>query len=437
MVIVCEKCDTRFQLDDSRVPAKGARVRCSRCKHAFFVTPPGCGEADRVGQVVAEATNAGGMPVPDLAHDLPNPEEAGPELAQSMTPARGRDEDHALGDFDEDWQFNEDLRSGPEPDLQTDRSEFGEFDAAALDLAAEPSDLETGEGEDLLEEPEPSAAEEPSIDAVESILARDAEPDSSSLEDLGSPEEWDLVGTGEVEFPMAPSPEDSAVEPDVPASEEVSSLSPALAESPTAAPEAEAKPDGTPLMARLSGLASSGGWVLVALAFAVGMSTVFIPRDPGSAVSGGPAGVAVLGLDITASELEGRLVENALAGNLLVVSGTLENTGADALTPGRAVSVQLVSEEGTPIAGATAAAGRALTETRLREQDPDRLRAYLERSAAEMAHRSLRPGERFRFDAVFESIPESAAGWVLQGVTAPPHPGPGDSLPSTTPLAWE
>ena len=41
MVVVCEKCETRFHLSDERVPAKGARVRCSRCKHAFFVTPPG------------------------------------------------------------------------------------------------------------------------------------------------------------------------------------------------------------------------------------------------------------------------------------------------------------------------------------------------------------------------------------------------------------
>jgi len=27
-------------LDDSRIPAKGAKVRCSRCKHVFYVVPP-------------------------------------------------------------------------------------------------------------------------------------------------------------------------------------------------------------------------------------------------------------------------------------------------------------------------------------------------------------------------------------------------------------
>ena len=40
MIITCEQCSTQFQLDDSRVPAQGVRVRCSRCRHAFFAKPP-------------------------------------------------------------------------------------------------------------------------------------------------------------------------------------------------------------------------------------------------------------------------------------------------------------------------------------------------------------------------------------------------------------
>jgi predicted Zn finger-like uncharacterized protein len=40
MTITCEKCSTRFVLDDARIPAQGARVRCSRCQHRFHVKPP-------------------------------------------------------------------------------------------------------------------------------------------------------------------------------------------------------------------------------------------------------------------------------------------------------------------------------------------------------------------------------------------------------------
>jgi len=37
MVIQCEKCKTRFKLDDSRITESGVRVRCSRCSHTFVV----------------------------------------------------------------------------------------------------------------------------------------------------------------------------------------------------------------------------------------------------------------------------------------------------------------------------------------------------------------------------------------------------------------
>ena len=40
MIITCASCLTKFNLDDSRIQAKGIKVRCSRCKHVFYVVPP-------------------------------------------------------------------------------------------------------------------------------------------------------------------------------------------------------------------------------------------------------------------------------------------------------------------------------------------------------------------------------------------------------------
>jgi predicted Zn finger-like uncharacterized protein len=40
MVVTCASCLTKFNLDDSRIPAKGVKVRCSRCKHTFYVVLP-------------------------------------------------------------------------------------------------------------------------------------------------------------------------------------------------------------------------------------------------------------------------------------------------------------------------------------------------------------------------------------------------------------
>ena len=40
MIVTCASCLTKFNLDESRIPAKGAKVRCSRCQYVFFIVPP-------------------------------------------------------------------------------------------------------------------------------------------------------------------------------------------------------------------------------------------------------------------------------------------------------------------------------------------------------------------------------------------------------------
>jgi predicted Zn finger-like uncharacterized protein len=38
MIVTCESCKTKFQLDPSRIKSLGSKVRCSQCKHVFFVS---------------------------------------------------------------------------------------------------------------------------------------------------------------------------------------------------------------------------------------------------------------------------------------------------------------------------------------------------------------------------------------------------------------
>ncbi|MBI5468984.1 MAG: zinc-ribbon domain-containing protein, partial [Deltaproteobacteria bacterium] len=40
MIIQCDKCSTKFRLDDSRVSGNGVRVRCTKCQNVFIVAPP-------------------------------------------------------------------------------------------------------------------------------------------------------------------------------------------------------------------------------------------------------------------------------------------------------------------------------------------------------------------------------------------------------------
>ncbi|MBI5454753.1 MAG: zinc-ribbon domain-containing protein [Deltaproteobacteria bacterium] len=80
MIIQCDKCSTKFRLDDSRITANGVRVRCTKCQNVFVVTPPPPAEEVQVEEVfgvkqpakAAEPSFAGSpsAPKPESKPDL-------------------------------------------------------------------------------------------------------------------------------------------------------------------------------------------------------------------------------------------------------------------------------------------------------------------------------------------------------------------------------
>jgi predicted Zn finger-like uncharacterized protein len=59
----CDKCATKFRLDDSRITPSGVKVRCTKCDNVFIVTPPPPPEEVQVEELfgVAPGTDAGGL----------------------------------------------------------------------------------------------------------------------------------------------------------------------------------------------------------------------------------------------------------------------------------------------------------------------------------------------------------------------------------------
>ena len=83
MEVACPECNTKFSLDESRIPGPSAKVRCSRCQNVFRIT--------REGQIVGpdwvppvEAPPE--MPLPEEVQER-IPEPAPPEAAESQTPS--------------------------------------------------------------------------------------------------------------------------------------------------------------------------------------------------------------------------------------------------------------------------------------------------------------------------------------------------------------
>ncbi len=77
MIIQCEQCRTKFKLDDSKVPEKGVKVRCAKCRHVFSVAKeqPETGSATDFGEMLDATVSSGqtadeeqpGFAVPDLS----------------------------------------------------------------------------------------------------------------------------------------------------------------------------------------------------------------------------------------------------------------------------------------------------------------------------------------------------------------------------------
>ena len=58
MIIACEHCQRKFNLDERRLKSTGSRVRCSRCRTVFRAWPPG-----EAAVATAAAPEPAGVPV--------------------------------------------------------------------------------------------------------------------------------------------------------------------------------------------------------------------------------------------------------------------------------------------------------------------------------------------------------------------------------------
>ena len=104
MVVTCTRCATQFQFDESRLPPDGAKVRCSRCREAFFLTPP-TPESEPAVQT------SEGSPVSDAMARRISWEEAdmSHEEASLAQPEKGADSASSGAIFE--WDFDFDAQS--------------------------------------------------------------------------------------------------------------------------------------------------------------------------------------------------------------------------------------------------------------------------------------------------------------------------------------
>jgi predicted Zn finger-like uncharacterized protein len=371
VIVTCEQCRTQFRLDDSKIPEMGARVRCSKCKHAFFIEWPGQGDGRLAEQLAREA-------------------------------ATGADADES----ESDWEFNHDAplsaeRASPEapaPGLEAAREAVDDLLGPILEPeppAAPGTSLEAPEP--VAPEPEPEPEPEPAAPAVSEpadlagAVSEDATPEPEAPSpgaDLGSPEDWNFFEEGDR------AAEGAAIRMSV-----LKMRWPILQEKPQEQPEEEAARgpledlESSAVMPPALGRAGNiCGWIAALTLLAVGLYGGLAPRPIGSAP--GPQAVEVAGL--MAEGVVGHWVENAAA----------------------ALAVRLLDADGAPVGAAPTPVGPRFSEYALRELDPDELLTAQARAAPEFAR--LHPGETVGFHAIFAAIPPAAARFELERTALAP-----------------
>lgn len=269
MIITCDKCNTRFTLDDALVKATGTKVRCKQCEHVFDVYPSGKPASDdrghaEIGGLEMENESLSAFSAEKAAGESSEPKSGGIdfefEFEESDEDSKEADEGLELRDEDLDFELEmesegqtADKRLEPEPEFSDedlklelessdreseaalapkadDQEEFEldldlepvEFKGAEPEEALTEEEIDISEIEKILEMEEKSAEFETGDEETELDLELDledeetAESASSSGEDVSEEEGFDinLALEGEPETDFAPTePVDSKNRP--------------------------------------------------------------------------------------------------------------------------------------------------------------------------------------------------------------------------------
>ena len=436
MVITCEQCDTRFRLDDTRVPDGGVRVRCSRCKHAFFVKPAtGSGDLPierGVAEALAEDANDFPIEVEDTTGSepdfpAPKPEPAAEDDARepesdwefNHEPAPSHDAalaeaqdvvDELLGGgVDEEFQAKSDF-FGSEDDVEGDIDALLGSDTESVELAgeeplgAEESAPIGSDVESIAEAPEPEAtvdAEPASVAAPE----QDDEPLAERSDDeLGSPDEWDffaddgsaadaegdkvaigrigLVPAGSLEA-LAPSTQD-----ELPAFE----------------------PEPSRVRVWMARGASAAGWAATLGLVAAIVGTGF----GGVTTTAAVADTRAAGLDLVG--VTARSIDSAAGNALVLIEGSFRAPDGALRGPGARFTVQLLDDAGAVVADDAATLGPALVSTALRQTPAEELRQTLHAAGEAAAWQRVSRGAAWPFTAVIAELPAEATRYAIVSV---------------------
>jgi predicted Zn finger-like uncharacterized protein len=456
LIVTCHACDTSFQLDASRVPVQGIRVRCSRCKEAFFLEHPATSGTQAIHEVAEQAAEAEAVPPPDSTQDLP-PSDVVDDIGDAIDVA-----DVAIDneiDDEADWEFNHDPapeQSSTPPLEEEPLADAAPIGGSGLELAADPEPepealAPVAAADDAgLTSAEPDGNDESafgSVDDFSSLMEEDPdqqldesialEDDSSLLdgidvaegeagqnaesgegEELGEPENWDFFSDqsleGDGSAAARPAPAGAAI--GRVALQPAGSLSDGSFGSSDVVDdeygEGAAAPNKLMEIARVAGHAV--GWALTLGLFAVGVLSGLWPTVQSAVES--PQLIELP--NVRAESVRGSWVPTARAGTLLEVTGVLRNRTRNPVALDEVFQIALLTADGSRLDVSPAPVGTVLPESQLRELPRNELWSVQSGAAYELSRTQLGAGAEVPFQALFADVPAEATRFAMEAAPA-------------------
>ncbi len=382
MIIECEKCGTKFRMDDSLLSARGSKVRCSICKHAFIVYPP---EPPQVEE----------------------PEEISLE-------DRIEEKEKPVVEEPEEISFDYWAEEGEQPAVE-EPEEISREDWMEVGEEPEAEELEEISFADAIEEEEKPAAGEPEGISFDDWVEEGEQLDVDELFDT-TPEELELD-----KF-EASSPDDF---------ERLLEEEEEKGEEPGIMPwETMAVGEEGPSKRKSSG--NSIGRLLVfllLLVLASGAAVYFLAPEwiPESLEFLRPAKIrqgADLGVRRLAFEnVTGSFFESRDAGSLFVVEGRVRNECTEArkfiLLKGN-----ILDDDGAVVREKEGYAGNVFSKKEIETLPLDSInKALLNREGEDGTNLNVPPGKSIPFMIIFENLPENITEFTIEAVRSSPASG--------------
>ena len=370
MIITCEKCYAKFNLDENLLKQTGSKVRCSKCQNIFLAYPPT--EMERPAEPAEEIV---GFETIDSDVGTESVEQVEVPEEEAKAGLEIEEEEFDLADIEKML----DTEEKPEPEAE---------------VKEEPEEVEPEMDAELIAK---EASEKPELE-FEDIDKEETKKEVAETVDLGA--QADQLEAEEVEKPL---------EADVETEE-----APTTTEQETA--PAEKKRISTPvLIVLIIALLTGGAYGTYVVLKSMNIKIPFISDLIEPAVQDEAGNLKIIAFDIT-----DKFIDNSKVGKLFIISGKVKNEYSGARSFIR-ITGKLYAKERVLSKTATVYCGNVLSDQDLSNMDINSINKKLSNLLGNnKSNVNVKPGKLLQFMIVFSNIPDNIEEYTVEVMGSSP-----------------